>query len=162
MNFDGLFFVKDKKVGFMKQLLLKLVISDRKHLDGALLFFRLFVGCMMLTHGWTKLSSFSALSGTFPDPLGIGSTLSLVLILGAEVGCSILLILGLLTRLATIPLMFGMLMAIFVIHGADPFGVKELSLLYFGMYVVLLWGGAGSYSVDELIRRKIIRRFLVQ
>ena len=30
----------------------------------------------MLSHGWAKLASFSTLSATFPDPLGVGSTLS--------------------------------------------------------------------------------------
>ena len=95
----------------MKELLLKLVASDRKHLDGALLFLRLFIGGMMLSHGWAKLASFSTLSATFTDPLGVGSTLSLLLILFAEVGCSCLLIFGLMTRLAALPLMFGMLMA---------------------------------------------------
>ena len=138
----------------MKELLLKLVASDRKHLDGALLFLRLFIGGMMLSHGWTKLATFSVLS----DPLGVGSTLSLLLILFAEVGCSCLLIFGLMTRLAALPLMFGMLMAFFVIHGADPFAVRELPLLYLGVYVFLLWGGAGSYSLDEWIRRRIIHR----
>ena len=122
----------------MKELLLKLVASDRKHLDGALLFLRLFIGGMMLSHGWAKLASFSTLSATFPDPC--------------------LLIFGLMTRLAALPLMFGMLMAFFVIHGADPFAVRELPLLYLGVYVFLLWGGAGSYSLDEWIRRRIIRR----
>ena len=124
----------------MKELLLKLVASDRKHLDGALLFLRLFIGGMMLSHGWAKLASFSTLSATFPDPLGVGSTLSLLLILFAEVGCSCLLIFGLMTRLAALPLMFGMLMAFFVIHGADPFAVRELPLLYRGVFVFLRWG----------------------
>ena len=32
----------------MKELLLKLVASDRKHLDGALLFLRLFIGFVFL------------------------------------------------------------------------------------------------------------------
>ena len=110
----------------MKELLLKLVASDRKHLDGALLFLRLFIGGMMLSHGWAKLASFSTLSATFPDPLGVGSTLSLLLILFAEVGCSCLLIFGLMTRLAALPLMFGMLMAFFVIHGAGLY-IQKLS-----------------------------------
>lgn len=65
----------------MKELLLKLVRSDRKHLDGALCFFRLFAGFLMLTHGWAKLSSFSTLATTFPDPLGVSSIVSLILIL---------------------------------------------------------------------------------
>ena len=140
----------------MKELLLKLVASDRKHLDGALLFLRLFIGGMMLSHGWTKLATFSVLSATFPDPLGVGSTLSLLLILFAEVGCSCLLIFGLMTRLAALPLMFGMLMAFFVIHGADPFAVRELPLLYLGVYVFLLWGGAGSYSGEGLFTGRLL------
>ena len=61
-------------------------------------------------------------------------------------------------RLAALPLMFGMLLAFFVIHGADPFAVRELPLLYLGVYVFLLWGEAGSYSLDEWIRRRIIHR----
>ena len=142
----------------MKELLLKLVASDRKHLDGALLFLRLFIGGMMLSHGWAKLASFSTLSATFPDPLGVGSTLSLLLILFAEVGCSCMQIFGIMTRLAALLLMFGMLMAFFVVDGADPFAVRELPLLYLGVYVFLLWGGAGSYSLDEWIRRRIIHR----
>ena len=56
------------------------------------------------------------------------------------------------------PLDVRMLMAFFVIHGADPFAVRELPLLYLGVYVFLLWGGAGSYSLDEWIRRRIIHR----
>ena len=142
----------------MKDLLLKLVASDRPHWNGALLFLRLFAGGMMLTHGWAKLSSFGDLSETFPDPLGVSSRFSLVLILLAEVGCSMLLIFGLMTRLATLPLIFGMLMAIFIIHGEDPFAVRELALLYLGMFVVLFWSGAGKYAIDEIIRQSITRR----
>lgn len=142
----------------MRDLLLKLVASDRRHLDGALLFLRLFAGCMMLTHGWAKLSSFGNLSETFPDPLGVSGTFSLILILFAEVGCSLFLIFGLMTRLAVLPLIFGMMMAFFVIHSQDPFAVKEMALLYAGMYVVLLWAGAGKYAMDEVIRRNLTRR----
>lgn len=142
----------------MKGFLLKLVASDWKHFDGAVLFLRLFAGGMMLTHGWAKLSSFAVLAEHFPDPLGVGSMLSLILILCAEVGCSLLLIFGLLTRLAAIPLIFGMLMAFFFIHAADPFAVKELPLMYTGIYIALLWSGGGKYAVDEIIRRNLIRR----
>lgn len=142
----------------MKDLLLKLVATDRKNIDIGILLLRLFIGGMMLTHGWTKLMAFHQLAGVFPDPLGIGSTTSLVLVLCAEVGCSFLLMLGLMTRLAILPLMFGMLVAFFAIHRSDPFAVRELSLLYFGIYVVLLWSGAGKYALDEWIRRKLILR----
>ena len=146
----------------MKELILKLVSSDRKHLDGALLFLRLFTGGLMLTHGWAKLSAFATLCDIFPDPLGVGNRVSLVFILFAEVGCSLLLILGFMTRLSTLPLMFGMLMAFFVIHGGDPFAVRELALLYFGIYVLLFWAGGGKYALDEIVRRKLIHRAKLQ
>lgn len=139
----------------MKKIFFNITSTDRNCVDVATLFLRLFAGCMMLTHGWAKLTMFSTLAHTFPDPLGLGSTTSLILILFAEVGCSVLLILGLVTRLATLPLIFGMLVAIFAIHGADPFSARELPVLYLGMYIVLLLIGGGRFSVDEVIRYRL-------
>lgn len=142
----------------MKDLILKLVASDWKHLNGAVLLLRLFVGGLMLTHGLAKIMSFSALAATFPDPLGVGSTFSLALVVFAEAACSCLLILGVVTRLALIPLLINMLVIVLVIHSGTPFSAKELPVLYLGIYVVLFWSGAGKYSLDEVIRRKLIRR----
>lgn len=142
----------------MKELILKLVASDWKHLNGAVLLLRLFVGGMMLTHGLAKIMSFSDLAATFPDPLGVGSTFSLLLVILAEALCSCLLILGVITRLALIPLLFNMLVIVFVVHSGTPFGARELPILYLGMYVVLFWSGAGKYSLDEVIRRKLTCR----
>ena len=117
-----------------------------------LLIFRLVIGGFMLTHGLQKLNNFDMMSAVFPDPLGVGSTLSLGLIIFAEFFCSALIILGLFTRLATIPLMIGMIVAAFIIHGNDPFAVKELSLFYLSLYVGLIFTGAGKYSLDYLLR----------
>lgn len=139
----------------MKELLFKLVVSDNRHFQLAILFLRIFIGCMMLSHGWAKAQSFSTLVAHFPDPLGTGPTISLLLILCAEIGCSILLIIGLITRLATLPLIFGMLVVFFVVHGNEPFNIRELPLLYLGVYFVLLWAGGGRYSLDGWIARKI-------
>ncbi|HPS25917.1 MAG TPA: DoxX family protein, partial [Bacteroidales bacterium] len=109
--------------------------------DFALLLFRVLIAVFLFVHGLSKLTEFSTLKETFPDPLGIGSTLSLVAILAAEVGCTVLVAIGLFTRLAAIPVIFGMFMAAFFIHGTDPFQVKELSLLYMGLFTVLLISG---------------------
>lgn len=117
-----------------------------------LLVFRLVLGGFMLTHGWQKLSNFDAFSTAFPDPIGLGSSVSLSMIIFAEFFCSILLILGLFTRLATIPLMIGMGVAVLVIHGNDPFATKELPLLYFISYLGILLTGAGKLSIDYLLK----------
>lgn len=139
--------------------LLKLVFSSPERsqtIDIALLFQRLGLGLMMLSlHGWPKLSRYGEISSTFADPLGIGSPLSLTLAVGAEVGASILLILGLATRLAAVPLIVTMIVAAFVVHGNDVLGKGELALLYLGGYCVLLLAGAGRYSLDAIIYKKL-------
>jgi putative oxidoreductase len=102
----------------------------------------------MLTHGMGK---FTALFGgdpiRFPDPIGVGATASLVLAVFAEVFCSILLILGLGTRLAAIPLLTTMLVAAFVVHANDGFGKQELPLLYSTIYFVIAIAGAGKFRL---------------
>jgi putative oxidoreductase len=116
-----------------------------------LLLLRLLVGGFMLTHGIPKLLNFDSLSGVFPDPLGIGSTASLILILTAEVGAAIFIIMGLFTRFSTIPIIIGMAVAAFIIHANDPLAIKELALVYFGLSIVLLLTGGGNFSVDKFI-----------
>lgn len=118
------------------------------------LFLRLFAGVLMLTHAWPKIEAFPALSLTFPDPLGVGSQFSLILTLLAEAGCSLLLIAGVLTRLAVLPLIFNMCMAIFVIHGADPFATKELAVLYLGLYLLIFAMGSGRFSIERFLFRE--------
>ena len=83
------------------------------------------------------------------------STLSLILIIGAEIGCSLFVIVGAFTRLATIPLIFSMLVVIFIVHASDPFQMKELPLLYLGIYILLFFTGAGRISLDAIISKKI-------
>lgn len=108
----------------------------------------------MLTHGYPKLMKL--LDGgniTFADPFGIGAVPSLVLAVFAEVLCAALLTLGLFTRLAVVPLIVTMAVAAFVQHGADPFGKKELALIYLVAYALIFAKGSGGFSVDRLRRK---------
>ncbi len=114
------------------------------------LFFRLFIGMMMLTHGMAKLSNFGVMSAAFPDPLGVGPAASLTLSILAEVGCSLLIIVGLFTRLAALPLIFNMIIAV-TVHAGDPLSAKEPALLYLAFYMVIFFAGSGRYSVDHLL-----------
>lgn len=117
-----------------------------------LLIVRIIVGAFMLTHGFGKLMILlDGAYAMFPDPLGIGASASLFLIVLAEFLCSIFLILGVATRLSSIPLLTGMLVAGLIVHGADPFASKELSLLYGSVYMMLIITGPGKYSIDQLI-----------
>ena len=119
-----------------------------------LLLLRVSVGGMMLfAHGWGKLTSFAERSSSFPDPLGIGSSLSMALATGAEAFCALAVILGFATRWAVVPLMVTMLVAALIIHGDDPWAKKEFALLYFFPFATLLLTGAGRYSLDAFLRR---------
>jgi putative oxidoreductase len=91
----------------------------------------------------------------FPDPIGVGATASLALAVFSEVLCSILLILGLGTRLAAIPLLITMLVAAFIVHGSDGFGKQELPLMYTAIYLVIAIAGAGKYSIDNWLHKKL-------
>lgn len=120
----------------------------------ALLIFRVLVACLLLTHGFPKLQKL--LSGDeiqFLDPYGLGITTSFVLVVFAEFVCSILVILGLATRLATIPIIIAMATAVIFAHANDPFGVKEKPLLFLVCFAFILIIGAGKYSVDNSLRR---------
>jgi putative oxidoreductase len=119
-----------------------------------LLLLRIGVACLMLTHGLPKLQKVLSGNFAFGDPLGLGSGVSLTLAALAEAGGSLLILVGAATRLAVLPLIVTMLVAAFVAHADDPFGKKELPLLYLFIYTLLLLAGAGKYSVDGLLSRR--------
>ena len=119
-----------------------------------LLILRLGFSGLMITHGWAKLSAYSDLTDSFPDPLGVGSNLSLIMAIGAEFFAAIALGLGLFTRLSTLPLIATMAVAAFLVHQDDPFAKKELALLYLIAFGALLLTGGGSFSIDGMRQRR--------
>ena len=122
----------------------------------ALLLLRLAVGFMMLTHGYGKLLTLIGDDPIkFADPIGIGETASLILAVFAEFFCSVFLIFGFATRLSAIPLIVTMLVAVLIVHAPDAFGRKELPLLYAAVFFAILIAGAGKYSVDNLVFKKL-------
>lgn len=121
----------------------------------ALLIFRVLAGGFMLTHGVPKLQRlFSGEEIKFADPYGLGPEVSFVLVIFAEFLCSILVIMGLLTRLAVIPLMITMATAVIFAHANDPFGVKEKPLLFLIIFGFLFVFGSGQYSVDRQLEKR--------
>jgi putative oxidoreductase len=135
-----------------------------------LLALRAGAGGFMLTHGWGKVQML--LEGAeFGDPIGLGSTASLVLVTTAEFVCSLLVVLGAATRLASIPPVIAMGVAAFKVHGADPWTMteagrlfmageskswasKEPALLFLTAFLALFFCGAGRFSVDGLWRAR--------
>lgn len=109
---------------------------------------------MIANHGLGKAQKL--LNGgeiKFADPIGIGAKASLSLAVFAEVFCALLLIFGLFTRLATLPLIVTMAVAAFVVHATDPFSKMESSLLFLFVLFLLFLAGPGKYSVDRMISK---------
>jgi putative oxidoreductase len=119
---------------------------------------RISVSLLMLTHGIPKALEYGTLVQTFPDPLNVGTEMSAQLILFAEVGCSFLLLLGLLGRFASATLFIAMMVAALVHHFDDPWASRELPLLYASVYACLTFTGPGSTSIDGWLTRKVFER----
>jgi len=117
-----------------------------------LLLARLAAGLLLpYVHGWGKLLSYGERAASFPDPLGIGSRWSMMGAIGGEVVFPLLVAVGLATRLAAVPPAFTMAVAAFVVNAGEPWKEKELAILYLAVFVVLMFTGAGRFSLDALL-----------
>lgn len=116
--------------------------------DLALLILRVAFSGMMLTHGIPKFQSLFVSPIRFADPFGLGETFTLILAVIGEAVAPLLVIIGLKTKWASIPVIITMAVAAFMIHASDPIGKKELALLYFFAFTVVFLAGPGKYSID--------------
>jgi len=125
--------------------------------------FRLAVAGVFLHAGLTKIASWEPTVALFRDeyrvpvlPPVLAATLTATFEVGcsAQVGCSALILVGLGTRIATLPLL-GMIATIqlFVYPHAWPEHLVWASILLF-----LLTRGAGSISLDHVITKALTAR----
>ena len=137
---------------------MKRILHTGEHnatIDLAILVTRISIAALMLVHGLPKMGMlFSGDAILFPSIFGLSPALSLGLAVFAEVICSVFVLTGFGTRLAVVPLISTMLIAILVVHANDPFSNKELAVHYLVTYVILLITGSGKYSLDYLIQAK--------
>jgi putative oxidoreductase len=137
--------------------------------SAGLLVLRIGVAGYMITHGWGKVTMLIERQfDMFGDPIGIGPIASLVLVAIAEFFCAILVVAGLATRVAAIPVVITMAVAAFVTHGADPWTMTEAAMRYFSgasqswsskqpaltflfVFLALVFTGAGRFSLDGLL-----------
>lgn len=111
-----------------------------------------FGGLMLVNHGFQKLVKYPSLQSKFSDPFHIGSDWSLLLVIFAEVFCSLLVIAGLFTRLAAIPLVIAMTIAFFLAHNHDVKEGEKAALFLAGFLAILLIG-PGRASLDRMMGR---------
>lgn len=131
--------------------------TKSEYRDIVLLLLRLLCLYMIMNHGLGKYEKLMAGDVKFMNFLGLGMTTSLALVVLAEVACSALVIAGLFTRLALIPLIFTMLVAVFYKHiiiSGDSIWKPELGMAYLVVFIALYVFGPGRYSVDAIMERR--------
>lgn len=124
-------------------------------IDIGLLLLRVWLAIGLFTnHGWEKLVQFHEMSENFPDPLFLGKTTGLVFALLCDSICSILIALGLFTRISSFLVVLNMSVAFFIFWQAEITQIHgELPFIYLGAYLSLLITGAGKFSLDQLLRK---------
>jgi putative oxidoreductase len=138
----------------------------------ALLLGRLGVGIVFLSTGWGKVHNIEGVTKFFIT-LGIPMPgLNAVVVAWSELLCGSALVLGVLSRLATIPLIVSMMVAIatakkddFAKTGADGGGIKYLFTLfafdeftYFVLLVMIAILGPGRWAVDTILAQKLAEK----
>jgi putative oxidoreductase len=136
----------------MKALKKILFVSSNEGNMGYL-FLRLFIGVAFIIHGYPKMfggvEKWAAIGGVmsklgitfFPAFWGFMAAF-------AEFFGGFFLILGLCTTISSFLILFTMSVAVFFVHGGDPFSKKELALAYFFCVFLFMVKGAGKYSLD--------------
>ena len=119
----------------------------------AMFVLRVGAGILMIHHGYDKLVHFNQYSQNFIHFLGMSAPVSLSLVIFAEFFCSVFLMLGLFTRLAAIPLIIDVSVAVVKGHKMDILGEGEHAALFVLIFIIILILGPGRISVDGMITK---------
>lgn len=141
--------------------------------DTSLLVARIILGITIAAHGAQKLLGWFGgygYDGTmtyFTDVIGLPSVFASLLILAESLGM-IALIAGFMSRIISGSLILIMLGAIFTTHAQfgffmNWFGAQagegiEFHLLVIALSAVIVFNGAGAYSIDAMISRRPLQR----
>jgi putative oxidoreductase len=121
---------------------------------------RLVVGLMFVGTGWGKVNDLGRVTEFFASLHIPWPGFQAALVGYTELVCGAALALGLLTRLATVPLIVTMVVAILTARADDVAGLFDLVALeevtYLAVLVMLLVGGPGKVAVDRLLTSKLV------
>lgn len=117
--------------------------------DVGLLFLRLAGTALLIyVHGLPKLMHFSAELQRIDDPLHLGRGVTLVLALFAEIVCPLLIAIGWMTRLATLPILFLLLVSLALVHPEWDVATGQFAWLLIIIFGTIALAGPGEYSID--------------
>ncbi|MBV4478245.1 DoxX family protein [Pseudomonas botevensis] len=117
--------------------------------DAGLLFLRVSGGLFLLwVHGLPKLLDFSAQLQLIEDPFHLGAHLTLSLAIFAEVLCPLLIVAGLLVRLACLPILSVLLVALLVVHPQWSVAEGQFGWLLLILFTTVFIAGPGRLALN--------------
>lgn len=123
-----------------------------------LLGFRILLSVEMIyAHGLKKLGIGVAEAEQVPNPLHFPEAMNNALAVSANIFFPILVIFGFFTRLSVLPILALTLTGYFVLHFHDAPLVKDAPFMYSLSYLVILFLGAGRYSLDHYLFKRFSR-----
>ncbi|MDQ7915477.1 DoxX family protein [Pseudomonas sp. 102515] len=128
---------------------------ERLRLDLGLLFLRLGgAGLLVAVHGLPKALHFHQQLGLIEDPLHLGAWPTLGFAVFAEVLCPLLIALGWATRLACLPILGVLLIALLVVHPQWSLEEGQFGWLLLVLFGTLALTGPGRYSLEARLARR--------
>ena len=128
----------------------KILSSESLGTQIAMFILRVLFGGLIMYHGCRKILAFDEVYPWFPDPIGLGSSVSFVVVVAIEILFGLCIAVGFLTRLAVIPVLFTMAVAFFIAYSRFQFMDREVSFAYLLLSGVVFLAGSGRYSADRL------------
>ncbi len=120
---------------------------------------RLAVGLLFISTGWGKVNDIPKVTHFF-ETLGIPAPgFQAVLVAYSELVCGSLLVVGLFARLATVPLIVSMIVAILTAKRSDLHGLFDLvgfdEFTYLCVLAMIAIIGPGAASLDRLVVQRL-------
>jgi len=131
-----------------------LISSKPLNSDRDALIVRLILGGLFTWHGYDALAHYDLYLSMSRSVIGLGAHLEFNLVVFSQFICGILIVLGLFTRLAVIPIFITMTVAFFVAHKNDAFFQKELPFVYWLLCIAVFMMGSGRYSIDHHLQKR--------
>lgn len=122
--------------------------ANARYADAALLFLRVSASLLVLiVHGLPKALHIREQIGAIEDPLHMGSAFTLAFAIFAEVVCPVLMIAGIFTRLAAVPILIVTVVALTLVHPDWSVGQGQFAWMLLILFGTVAIGGAGRYRL---------------
>ena len=131
------------------------ITSERSHTcltDAGLLYLRVTGSVLVLVvHGLPKAMHFTSQAAAIEDPLHIGKTLTLCFAIFGEVFCPLLMIAGIATRIAALPILLITAMALAMVHREWTLEQGQFAWMLLIIFGTVALAGAGHYRISAFL-----------